>query len=73
MVLLCTTGLMVHQVSALAVRADLTHSLQETWKATLPHLQLTRCGLMSVPAVRGAAPELDSQLLEFSQRMSLRQ
>ena len=65
MVLLCTAGLMVHQVSALAVRADLTHSLQETWKATLPHLQLT--------AVRGAAPELDSQLLEFSQRMSLRQ
>ena len=39
MVLLCTAGLMVHQVSALAVRADLTLSLQETWKATLPLLQ----------------------------------
>ena len=60
---LYTAGLMVPQVqfpqrylgpvksvpgSMPCAGIDLTHSFQETRKATPPHLQLTRCGLMSV-------------------------
>ena len=49
MVLPCTAGPMVHQVCVCVLAVHiLTHSLQETWQPTLPHLQLILCGSMSV-------------------------
>ena len=66
---LCTAGLMVSQVFTLAVhRSHALFSGNMESNTTAPAADTV---WMNVGAVRGAAPELDFQLLEFSQRMSL--
>ena len=66
---LCTAGLMVSQVSILAVhRSHALFSGNMESNTTAPAADTV---WKNVGAVRGAAPELDFQLLEFSQRMAL--